>query len=135
MFLRLIPSKAAIDLFKALTALPADVTILTLPAAPLLELICYSLRQQVTASWLTLAGTLVTQLTPPPPFPMSVADQNTEKAKREEQERLELEENAKKVMANVLPTLLDTSLRLLGQPGAMQEVCREASIVLFRLSV
>ena len=60
---------------------------------------------------------------------MSVADQNTEKAKREEQERLELEENAKKVMANVLPTLLDTSLRLLGQPGAMQEVCLEAFTV------
>lgn len=53
---------------------------------------------------------------------MSIADQNTEKAILEEKERRMLEENAKVVMASVLPALLDTSLGLLGQPGAMQEV-------------
>lgn len=53
------------DLYKAITALPSDLTLLSLPPGPLLELICIATQRQLTVVWLSLANTLITQLNPP----------------------------------------------------------------------
>jgi len=55
------------DLIKAITALPADATLLSLSPEPLLELICLAAEQQITGVWLSLATMLIIQLDPPSP--------------------------------------------------------------------
>ncbi|KAF4611624.1 hypothetical protein D9613_003989 [Agrocybe pediades] len=53
------------DLFKSITSLPADLTLISLPAGPLLELVCLAAQRQLTATWLSLAHILIAQLNPP----------------------------------------------------------------------
>ncbi|KAG9019808.1 hypothetical protein FRB90_005956 [Tulasnella sp. 427] len=53
---------AVSDLIKAITSLPSDNTLLSLPPGPVLELVCLAAQRQTTAVWLTLATMLTTQL-------------------------------------------------------------------------
>ncbi|CAK5270766.1 unnamed protein product [Mycena citricolor] len=54
------------DVVKSITALPADVTLLTLPGPPVLRLVVSVAEQQLSASWLSLAAGLVAAMNPPP---------------------------------------------------------------------
>ncbi|KAJ7017049.1 hypothetical protein C8F04DRAFT_1406335 [Mycena alexandri] len=58
--------QALSELFKAITALPADVTLLSLPAGPLLGVVCRAAGRRLTGVWLALATILIAQLNPPP---------------------------------------------------------------------
>ncbi|GJJ09063.1 hypothetical protein Clacol_003285 [Clathrus columnatus] len=53
------------ELFKAITSLPADATLISLPASPLLELTCSAAQRRLTGVWLSLASMLMGQLNPP----------------------------------------------------------------------
>ncbi|KIJ61703.1 hypothetical protein HYDPIDRAFT_115503 [Hydnomerulius pinastri MD-312] len=100
-------SDALSDFFRSITSLPSDITLLSLPAGPILELICVASQRQLTAVWLSLANMLIIQLDPPTMFTVSTLKQppNVE---------------AMTVLSNVLPVLLQTSLSMLGQTGAME---------------
>ncbi|KIM23910.1 hypothetical protein M408DRAFT_248853 [Serendipita vermifera MAFF 305830] len=52
------------ELIKAITATPAEESILSLPPQPLLRIIANSIRRQVTSTWLTLATIVTGQLYP-----------------------------------------------------------------------
>ncbi|KAJ4473110.1 armadillo-type protein [Lentinula aciculospora] len=106
------------DLVKSITALPSDATLITLPTPPLLEIVCFALQRQPTASWLTLAGILINQLSPPPPMPMR--GKNVEKEGQRAKHQMELEEHAKLVVAGALPVILNASLSAFGAPGGME---------------
>ncbi|KIY50663.1 ARM repeat-containing protein [Fistulina hepatica ATCC 64428] len=95
---------ALIDLCKAITSLPSDTTILTLPAAPLLQLVCFATQRQVTASWLSLAAILIGQMSSRSFF-----------GKREG------DAEATELITQLLPVLLQNALGFLGQPNAMRE--------------
>jgi hypothetical protein len=99
-------TQAMSDLVKSITALPLDITLITLPAGPLLERICLASQHQLTAVWLTLAGMLIVQLAKP------TLDLST----------LKLIQNpeAQGILSHALPILLEASLNTLGQPGAME---------------
>ncbi|KAK7056364.1 hypothetical protein VNI00_002918 [Paramarasmius palmivorus] len=107
------------ELVKSITALPADITLISLPAPPLLEIVCFALQRQVTASWLSVAGILIHQLSPPPPMPLQ--GQDSDREKRQAKERAEQDEQAKLVVSNVLPVILSTSLSVLGGPAGMED--------------
>lgn len=98
-------SDALSDLFKSITSLPADATLISLPPGPLLELVCVASQRQLTAVWLSLASMLFPQLDPPPPIATSLVSTPSP-------------ENWAIVMS-VLPALIQISLTFLGQPGAM----------------
>ncbi|CCM04086.1 uncharacterized protein FIBRA_06245 [Fibroporia radiculosa] len=94
------------EVFKAITSLPSDVTLLSLPPGPLLEVICLASQKQLTAVWLSLATMLIIQLDPPTlvpttfkPIPGGEADG---------------------IVLSVLAILLQTALSFLGQPGTME---------------
>jgi hypothetical protein len=88
-----------------MTSLPSDMTLLSLPAGPLLELVSMAAHQQLTAVWLSLTSMLIIQLDPPTFLspPMIKATPNME---------------AQSLVSHVLPVLLQISLNFLGQPGA-----------------
>ncbi|KAI9058664.1 ARM repeat-containing protein [Trametes sanguinea] len=98
-------SDALSDLFKAITALPADVTLISLPPGPLLELVCLAAQRQLTAVWLSLASMLIIQLNPPslitPTF------------------KSEPSPEASAIALNVLQVLLQTALSAFAHPGVM----------------
>ncbi|KAJ7737596.1 hypothetical protein DFH07DRAFT_966415 [Mycena maculata] len=54
------------ELFRAITALPADVTLLSLPAQLLLGVVCRVAGRRLTAVWVALARILIAQLNPLP---------------------------------------------------------------------
>ncbi|KAF8632069.1 hypothetical protein AX15_002067 [Amanita polypyramis BW_CC] len=98
-------SHALSDLFKSITCLPHDITLISLPAGPLLELVCFASQRHLTAAWLSLATILISQLNPPPlvvsaPKAMPPPEVHA-------------------VVTAALPVLLQCSLSHLGQPGAM----------------
>ncbi|TBU41864.1 ARM repeat-containing protein [Dichomitus squalens] len=93
------------DLFKAITALPSDLTLISLPAAPLLELVCLAAQRQLTAVWLSLATMLIIQLNPPSLVPTTFKSEPTSEASE--------------VALKVLTILLRTSLSAFSQPGVM----------------
>ena len=100
--------QAVSDLVKSITALPIDITLISLPAGSLLQQICLASQRQLTAVWLTLAGMLIVQLAKP------TLNLDT----------LKLVHNpeAEGVLSHALPILLDASLNTLAQPGAMEAV-------------
>jgi hypothetical protein len=104
---------------KSITSLPVDATLITLPPPPLLEMVCFAMQRQVTASWLSLAGILITQLSPPPPMPLV---DDTAKEERLAKIRAEREVQAREVVSGALPILLSTSLTLMGSPNGMENV-------------
>ncbi|KAG6334626.1 hypothetical protein ID866_4467 [Astraeus odoratus] len=100
-------SDALGDLVRSVTSLPSDTTLLSLPAGPVLSLICIACQRHLTAVWLSLAKTLVCQLVPPPPLIASTMKPAPDA-------------EAITVLSNVLPVILQTSLSMLGQPGALE---------------
>jgi len=98
-------SHAISDLFKSITCLPSDTTLMSLPAGPLLDLVCLAAQRHLTAAWLTLASILIAQLNPPS-FLSTIKSGPTAEAQA--------------IVSNTLPILLQTSLRSLAQPGAME---------------
>ncbi|THV01907.1 ARM repeat-containing protein [Dendrothele bispora CBS 962.96] len=114
------------ELVKSITSLPTDATLITLPPPPLLEIVCFAMQRQVTASWLTLAGILIHQLSPPPPMPL--ADEHP-KAQKHAKIREERDRQAKVVVSGALPILLSTSLTLMGSPNGMENVSVNPDIV------
>lgn len=99
-------SDALSELYKAITALPPDVTLLSLPAGPLLELICQAAQRQLTAVWLSLASMLILQLDPPDLLPVLFKTMPTNEADA--------------IVLNVLAVLLQTALEMFSQAGAME---------------
>ena len=60
------PSLQAVsDLLRAITSLPGDTTLLTLPPGPLLQFVCEVADKEISAIWLSQAGRLILQLNPP----------------------------------------------------------------------
>lgn len=100
--------QALSELIKAITALPSDVTLLTLPPGPLLELICIASQRQLTAVWFNLAQMLVTQLNPPSLLPTLFKPIPTAEAHA--------------IVLNVLAALLQATLSFFSQPGTMEAV-------------
>ncbi|KAG1744571.1 armadillo-type protein [Suillus paluster] len=100
-------SDALSDFFRSITSLPSDTTLLSLPAAPIFEIICLACQRQLTAVWLSLANMLVIQLDPPTLFTASTLKSAPSP-------------EALGVISTLLPLLLETSLGMLGQPGAME---------------
>ncbi|KAJ6620534.1 armadillo-type protein [Mycena sp. CBHHK59/15] len=98
--------QALSELFKAITSLSADTTILTLPAAPLLALVCRAARRRLTAVWLTLATTLVAQLNPPS-FLLTLKTSPTP--------------DAEAAVRAALAEIVHATLAVLGAPGGMTE--------------
>ncbi len=117
-------SQAINELVKSITSLASDATIISLPPAPLLSLVCMAAERQLTASWLALATMLFAQMNPPPPMPLT-GDEDGLLKRREaelERQRAEEEERAKAVVIEVLPILLNVSLSFMAVPGAMVDV-------------
>jgi hypothetical protein len=94
-------------LFKSITSLPSDTTLISLPAGPLLELVCLAAQRQLTAAWLSLAAILFAQLNPPV-FSLNAKSGPT----REAQIYVE----------RLLPVLLQCGLGSLSMDGAMDAV-------------
>jgi hypothetical protein len=90
-------------------------TVISLPAAPLLELVCVAAQRQLTAVWLSLASVLIVQLDPPPLFPAVLSNAPNEAARH--------------TIGNLLPVLLQTCLAALSQPEAMANVCVHVPLV------
>jgi hypothetical protein len=107
--IRLTMNKALSDFFRSITSLPSDITLLSLPAAPIFEIICLACQRQLTAVWLSLANMLVIQLDPPTLFAASTLKSTPSP-------------EALGVISTLLPILLESSLGVLGQPGAMEAV-------------
>ncbi|KAI0247835.1 ARM repeat-containing protein [Lactifluus subvellereus] len=99
-------SEAISDLFKSITALSADATVLSLPPAPLLELVCRAAQRQLTAVWLALANMLIIQLDPPAPYTVSL--------------RAVPSQEVLTIVRDVVGVLLRVTLNTLGVEGAME---------------
>ncbi|KAF9443602.1 ARM repeat-containing protein [Macrolepiota fuliginosa MF-IS2] len=93
------------DLFKSITSLPTDITLISLPAGPLLELVCMAIQRQVTAAWISLATILIAQLNPPV-FALSLKPGPKPEAEA--------------VVREALPVLLRAALGMMGMAGAME---------------
>jgi hypothetical protein len=90
--------------------------VLSLPAGPLLEMVCVAARRQLTAVWLSLASSLIVQLDPPPLFPPALKSMPNEEALR--------------IVRGATPVLLETTLSALAQPDAMEDVSVAPSVYL-----
>ncbi|KAI5120002.1 hypothetical protein M0805_008463 [Coniferiporia weirii] len=91
-------------LLVAITALPADMTLLSLPPAPLLAIVCNTMQRHPNAVWLSLATMLIHQLDPPSLTSLLAVPS----------------EEAKRTVLSALPLILDVCLRFLQQEGAME---------------
>ncbi|KAF9495545.1 ARM repeat-containing protein [Pleurotus eryngii] len=94
------------ELFKAMTALPVDTTLLSLPAGPILELVCLAAQRRLTSIWLSLAGILIAQMNPPSLLLTLKAEPTPEDTSR---------------VSAALPILLQASLSFLSQPQALED--------------
>lgn len=83
-------------------------TLISLPAAPLLELVCAAAQRHLSSTWLSLASKLVYQLNP------SVDLFNVKRSNTSPENEA--------VLLNVLPVILQASLTVMNQQGAMEEV-------------
>ncbi|THH07205.1 hypothetical protein EW145_g3549 [Phellinidium pouzarii] len=88
----------------AITALPTDMTLLSLPPAPLLHIVCGAMQRHPNAVWLSLSTMLIHQLDPPS-LTSLLAVPSTE---------------AKTTVLNALPPILDACLRFLQPDGEME---------------
>lgn len=112
--------QALSDLFKGITALPTDVSVISLPPGPLLELVCLAAQRQLTAVWLSLTHMLIVQLNPPSLIPTTFKSEPTPEASE--------------IAYNVLQVILQTSLTLFSQPGAMVSVSPDSHMANSRYS-
>ena len=86
-----------------------DATLLSLPPAPLLELVCGAAQRQLTAVWLALANMLIIQLNPTSlTVPLRTAPSQEVLA----------------VISEVVGVLLQATLTTLSVEGAMEAVRR-----------
>lgn len=90
-----------------MTSLPSDMTLISLPSGPLLKIVCLAAQKQLTGAWLSLISMLVIQLDPPSLLPPRFKTTN---------------EEARMVISQILPDLLQDSLVFLAQPGVMEDV-------------
>ena len=97
-----------------MTSLPSDLTLISLPSGPLLEMVCLAAQKQLTGAWLSLISMLVIQLDPPSLLPPRFKMTN---------------EGAQMVISKILPGLLQDSLVYLGQPGVMEDVSYCISLI------
>ncbi|KAJ6468925.1 hypothetical protein C8R45DRAFT_1218716 [Mycena sanguinolenta] len=95
------------ELFKAITALPADVTLLSLPAGPLLGVVCRAASRRLTGVWLALAAILIAQLNPPPLFLTPLKSGPTAEAEA--------------CVREAVGAVVSAALTVLGAPGGMVE--------------
>lgn len=102
--------QAVSDLIKAITSLPADNTLLSLPPGPVLQVVCAAASRQTTAVWLSLATMLTTQI-----------DSSASNTLRLTNDTSSLDE-AKQAVANAAALLVEYGLRFLSAPQAMEEV-------------
>ncbi|KAJ7095461.1 armadillo-type protein [Mycena crocata] len=98
--------QALSELFRAITALPSDVTLLSLPAQPLLGVVCRAAERRLNAVWLALATILIAQLNPPPLFLTIKAEPN---------------EEAEAAVRAAVGEIVAAALGALGAPGGMVE--------------
>ncbi|KAH7096895.1 ARM repeat-containing protein [Auriculariales sp. MPI-PUGE-AT-0066] len=91
------------DVIKAITALPTDQTIITLPPVPLLELVATAATRKVTSIWLGIAGMLIGQMNPPSPTTLKVVPTD----------------DARAFVSRILPALIDPTMRVLAGPDAL----------------
>ncbi|EJD04736.1 ARM repeat-containing protein [Fomitiporia mediterranea MF3/22] len=91
-------------LIVAITALPADMTLLSLPPAPLLQIVCGAMQRHPNAVWLSLAAMLIHQLDPPSLTSLLAVPSS----------------EAKETVLTALPIILDSCLRYLQPDGAME---------------
>ncbi|KAJ3980905.1 armadillo-type protein [Lentinula detonsa] len=111
-------AQALNDLVKSITSLPDDVTLISLSAPPVLEIVCFALQRQPTASWFALAGILTNQIVPE--LPISIRGESAEKAERRAKIVEAYEKQAEEIVARTLPIILNASLSVLGTPGGME---------------
>lgn len=90
----------------AITALPADMTLLSLPSGPLLEIVCGAIQRHPNAVWLSLAAKLIHQLDPPSLTSLLAVPT----------------EEAKTTVLSALPIILDSCLRFFQPEGSMEAV-------------
>ncbi|KAJ7820857.1 hypothetical protein B0H13DRAFT_2291922 [Mycena leptocephala] len=98
--------QALSELFKAITALPADVTLLSLSAGPLLGVVCRAAGRRLNGVWLALAAILIQQLNPPPLILTLKSGPS---------------EEAEACVREAVGGLVTAALGLLGAPGGMVE--------------
>lgn len=101
--------QAMSDLFKSITSLPSDATLISLDPGPMIELVCFAAQRQLTGTWLSLFAILTAQLNAPPPSISSPI-------------KLGPTPESELIMRNALPVILQCSLSAMGQPGAMGAV-------------
>ncbi|TFY77229.1 hypothetical protein EWM64_g6783 [Hericium alpestre] len=99
-------SDALSELFKSITALPADTNLISLPPTPLLQFVCNAAQRQLTAVWLTLANMLTVQMDPPSVYPSAL--------------RPVPAPEARVVIQNVTESLLQSSLQFFCAPGVLE---------------
>jgi hypothetical protein len=95
------------EFIKAVTSLPSDMTLISLPSGPLLKTVCLAAQKQLTGAWLSLVSMLVIQLDPPSLLPPRFKTTN---------------EEAQMVVSQILPGLLRDSLIFLSRQGVMEDV-------------
>lgn len=100
-----------------MTSLPGENTLLSLSPAPVLEIICAAAQRQVTAIWLSLATMLTAQLNPPS-F-TTIRTLPDDRALKEAQD----------VAAKATAILVETTLKYLSAPGAMDSVSCSYSLL------
>ncbi|KIJ41891.1 hypothetical protein M422DRAFT_68108 [Sphaerobolus stellatus SS14] len=94
------------DLFKAITCIPVDATLISLSPGPLLELVVAAVRRQLHSVWLSLAGMLIGQLDPPSFTTLSMGPTP----------------EAENLVLSALPALLDPCFAFLNSAQAMENV-------------
>ncbi|KLO16646.1 ARM repeat-containing protein [Schizopora paradoxa] len=94
------------DLFKSITALPADMTLVSLPPGPLLSLVCGAIQQGPNGVWLSLASKFINQLDPPS---LLVSKESIPA------------DEAKRIVLDALPRIIDPSLKFFLIENAMRE--------------
>lgn len=110
----LTPVQTLSEFIKAMTSLPSDMTLVSLPSGPLLKIVCLAARKQLTGAWLSLVSMLVIQLDPPSLLPPRFKTTN---------------EEAQMAISQILPGLLEDSLVFLGRPGVMEDVGRPIPLI------
>ncbi|KAG8982393.1 hypothetical protein FRB93_008149 [Tulasnella sp. JGI-2019a] len=99
--------EALSELIKSMTSLPGENTLLSLPPGPVLELICVAAQRQVTAVWLSLAQMLTQQLNPLTLSTIRILPNDL------------AVKDAQNITAKAATVLVESSLRVLSAPGAM----------------
>lgn len=100
-------------LIVAITSLPADATLLSLPPVFLLEIVCVSMYERPNAVWYSLAAMLIHQLDPPSLTSLISVPSQYSKA----------------TVQKALPIIVEACLRCCRPEGAMQAVRLLVSII------